>query len=345
MFNTVKKYFLPHQNNGHIPKLLNKSSLTVMFGLVIILFISSLGSSYIVNKTDFGASVLPAVLVDLTNEHRLSNNGKALKINPVLEQAALLKAKDMADNSYFAHTSPTGVTPWQWFSKAGYPFVYAGENLAINFSESVDVQQAWINSPTHNANLISNTFDETGIATYQGLYQGKETTFVVQFFGKTLKKQNKEIAQAKEAKIATIPEIKEEVQNNLSLPEVKGESIRRIVQAPVVIKTEPAIVLILDEPTLVIAKNIELVENTIDSDIQDTVPKYSSLVERILVNHSKNVQYLYLVFIILIYIALLFMIVVEFQIQHIKNIALAVLLLGFLGVLVYINSSFVLSFL
>jgi uncharacterized protein YkwD len=45
-----------------------------------------------------------------------------------------MKANDMATLSYFAHTSPSGLTPWHWFAKANYVFSYAGENLAIDFS-------------------------------------------------------------------------------------------------------------------------------------------------------------------------------------------------------------------
>ena len=38
----------------------------------------------------------------------------------------------MAKNEYFAHTSPTGITPWYWLSQVDYNFIYAGENLAVD---------------------------------------------------------------------------------------------------------------------------------------------------------------------------------------------------------------------
>lgn len=133
--------------------------------------------------TDIFSTILPGVLVSLANNDRLQNNTAALKINPLLEEAAALKAQDMAAKGYFDHTSPEGVTPWFWLEKVGYRFSGAGENLAINFSDSAQIENAWMNSPTHRANVLDKRFSEIGIATAKGMYQGRETVFVVQFFG------------------------------------------------------------------------------------------------------------------------------------------------------------------
>lgn len=92
----------------------------------------------------------------------------------------------MAEKSYFAHTSSDGVTPWHWFQEVDYPYLYAGENLAIHFTDSEDVIDAWMNSPTHRANILNTRFTEMGIATAQGSYQGRATIFVVQLFGTPL---------------------------------------------------------------------------------------------------------------------------------------------------------------
>jgi hypothetical protein len=89
----------------------------------------------------------------------------------------------MVANNYFAHTSPYGITPWHWFKEVGYTFRFAGENLAVNFLESRDVQQAWLNSPTHRANVLNPNFTEIGIATAYGTYKGANTAYVVELFG------------------------------------------------------------------------------------------------------------------------------------------------------------------
>jgi hypothetical protein len=94
----------------------------------------------------------------------------------------------MAQNGYFAHTSPEGKSPWYWFKQGGYVFNYAGENLAVDFSDSADVERAWMNSPTHRSNILNNKFTEIGVATAVGTLNGRQTTFVVQEFGTPARK-------------------------------------------------------------------------------------------------------------------------------------------------------------
>jgi hypothetical protein len=341
MIKTVKKYLVAHEGNNYKPHLLRERSITVLACIGLVLLCTSLGGSYVLNKTDFGASVLPAVLVDLTNNQRLANGGKALTVNPTLEKAALMKAKDMAENHYFAHTSPTGATPWGWFSKAGYQFSYAGENLAINFTESADVENAWIASPTHYANLISDKFDETGIATYQGTYQGQATTFVVQLFGRqpqarrTVTNPLISTANAEEQVNKATPE------KVAVVPEVKGESVKQ----PAIDPQEPAPVLVVEDKTFAVAKNMIETEPMQNGDSEPSiVPKYSTTAQRLLVNQSHYVQNIYFALIILIYLVLIGMIVTQVKYHHFKNIALAILLLCLLVALAYLNSSFILSF-
>ena len=42
---------------------------------------------------------------------------------------------------------------------------------------------AWMNSPTHRANIMNPRYEEIGIAVVDGLLNGIETTLVVQMFG------------------------------------------------------------------------------------------------------------------------------------------------------------------
>lgn len=138
---------------------------------------------YIVPKTGFFASVLPGVLVELVNASRQNNNLPSLRANPLLEEAARLKVQDMAQRGYFSHNTPDGKTPWYWLDLVGYSFGAAGENLAVNFYDSQDINNAWMLSPAHRANILNYGFTEIGIATAKGTYQGQETIFVVQYFG------------------------------------------------------------------------------------------------------------------------------------------------------------------
>jgi uncharacterized protein YkwD len=150
--------------------------------LILGVFSLSLVDTYLLRSTSL-AAVISATLVDLTNTDRGVDNLGGLTVSPLLTAAAQAKANDMATKGYFAHVSPDGLNSWYWFKQAGYTFIYAGENLAVDFSDSADVETAWMNSPTHRANILDGNFTQIGIATAQGTYQGHPTTFVVQMFG------------------------------------------------------------------------------------------------------------------------------------------------------------------
>ena len=90
----------------------------------------------------------------------------------------------MFGENYWAHNSPSGKTPWDFIIGAGYKYLYAGENLAKNFSDSDGVVQAWMESPSHRENLMRSQYDEIGFAIVNGRLEGEETTLVVQMFGK-----------------------------------------------------------------------------------------------------------------------------------------------------------------
>ena len=183
---TVKKYLIPSEENQYKPHLLRKASLAVIATLSVAIFALGVFQNTVFMKSDFLSAVISRVLVDLANENRVENNLNGLTSNPMLEEAARQKAEDMASKGYFAHNSPDGTTPWYWIKNAGYKFAYAGENLAVNFSDSEDVDKAWMNSPGHRANILHSKFTEIGIATARGEYKGKSTVFVVQMFGRPI---------------------------------------------------------------------------------------------------------------------------------------------------------------
>lgn len=153
------------------------------FGVLIVCVFALSGLQQLFLRSPNVAAVVSAILVDLANGDRTARSVGTLTVNPVLVAAAQAKANDMATYGYFSHISPQGVDPWHWFEQAGYTFTYAGENLAVDFSDSADVNTAWMNSPTHRENILNPNYTEIGIATAQGMYKGRLTTFVVQEFG------------------------------------------------------------------------------------------------------------------------------------------------------------------
>ena len=138
MFKVLRKYFIPNEKNEYKPHILRRASVTAISSIALLVFLFGLLHVNIIEKTNLLSAVISKTLVMLANNNRIANSLGYLVSNPLLERAAQMKADDMASKSYFAHVSPEGVNPWHWFTSAGYNFVYAGENLAINFSDSVD---------------------------------------------------------------------------------------------------------------------------------------------------------------------------------------------------------------
>ncbi len=213
----IVSHVVPTKQNGFIPRLLKAPALWAILGVGVALF----GFSHLLRTSSYlniNAEVYPATIVTLTNQDRTAAHLAPLSVSPILQAAANLKVQDMVRNNYFAHNSPTGISPWHWFEKAGYTFLYAGENLAVNFNDSGDVETAWLNSPTHRANVMSPHFTEIGIAIAQGVYKGTPTTYVVELFGMPATTRTNAI-------------------QNVQVPVVTNALSPKISQAPIVLST------------------------------------------------------------------------------------------------------------
>ena len=174
-------YLRSHRRDDDEPYVIGGAAGVLAF-LIVSFFAFAAVDGYLLRSGSL-AAVISSVLVDLANGDRSANAVGGLTPSPVLVRVAQAKANDMAAKSYFAHTSPEGKDPWYWFKQEGYAFIYAGENLAVDFSDSAMVESAWMNSPEHRANLLDGRYTEIGIATAQGTFEGHPTTFVVQVFG------------------------------------------------------------------------------------------------------------------------------------------------------------------
>ena len=202
MRKTIRKYFVPHEENGHAPHFLRAETLLVLIGLLLAAEVLFLAKVFVGGMPGgMFAEILPALLVEEANASRVAEGSMSLAPNPVLADAARRKAEDMAAKGYFAHTSPDGVTPWHWLGEAGYEFAAAGENLAVDFFDSKDVADAWMASPKHRANILSGEFTEIGIGLAAGKHEGKDAVFVVEFFGRPAPAVRIPIAVAAEAPV------------------------------------------------------------------------------------------------------------------------------------------------
>jgi hypothetical protein len=180
----LKNWFLPHEGNNHKAHLIKSYSLFLLCFVFTFLQISL--NLFLLSKPavlGFSANITPERVIDLTNKEREKQGLGSLKENKLLSEAARQKAADMFAFNYWAHISPSGRTPWTFFTDVGYRYQYAGENLARDFRDPESVVQAWMASPSHRENMANPKYQEVGVAVVDGSLQGVETTLVVQLFG------------------------------------------------------------------------------------------------------------------------------------------------------------------
>ncbi len=326
MFKWFKKYFVPHKVNNYRPHIFRGLSVFIILLTVFALFLVAVSGRFLVS-TDFTALVLPKVLVDYANKDRDAKNYSHLAINPVLEKAAQLKANDMAEKGYFAHKSPDGKTPWYWFKEAGYDFSYAGENLAVNFNDSVDVNTAWMNSPGHRDNIMNNNFSEVGIATADGMYKGRMTTFVVQLFGRPAKSVST-ISASKE--VPKVVSSKPQSSSNIGLGSNSSSVLSESTSTEVTSENGTTELFVSVEKTPV--------ATTVSPQI-----KYSSFIERILLSPERTLSFVYLFIALLVVIGLIFTVFVEFRAHNIRAVMLALGILFVIFGLLYIYKSIIIE--
>ncbi|SEB44881.1 CAP domain-containing protein [Paenibacillus sp. GP183] len=107
-------------------------------------------------------------VVSLVNKERANAGLSALSSDSALSSMALAKAKDMYNNNYFSHTSPTYGSPFAMMTAFGIKYSYAGENIAMGQRTPQEVMTAWMNSAGHRQNILSPNFAKIGVAYYNG---------------------------------------------------------------------------------------------------------------------------------------------------------------------------------
>lgn len=163
-----------YTEKGTIRRLFYDTSLSLIAGLITLCVIAG---------NVKGADMASSEVIRLVNDARTEAGLPILRESSLLSQAAMNKATDMIAHDYFSHVSPSGVEPWFWIRGVGYQYRAAGENLAINFTDASDQHNAWMKSPTHQANILSVGYQEIGVAVVKGKIDGNESIFTVEYFG------------------------------------------------------------------------------------------------------------------------------------------------------------------
>jgi uncharacterized protein YkwD len=176
---------IPQDSNSHRARLLQ-------LPIIVLLLFTFVLSQYGVHTVQepqilgFASQISTTEVIRLTNIKRNENGLSTLKENSELDVAAKAKGQDMLSKGYWAHVSPDGTQPWDFFKAVGYKYRYAGENLARDFSNPDAAVEAWMASPSHRENMLSDRYKEIGVAVVDGNLNGKDTTIIVQLFGTTL---------------------------------------------------------------------------------------------------------------------------------------------------------------
>lgn len=324
MFRFLKNWFVPHPGNSFEPHVLRVWPAFLVVAISIVFF----GAAQFVERSlthsgGFLAAVVSSVLVDLTNFDRAEEGLHGLAVNPVLVEAAQAKAYDMAAKGYFSHNSPDGKTPWYWLQEAGYSFSYAGENLAVFFGDSEDVERAWMESPSHRANILNSNFSEVGIATAEGFYQGQKTVFVVQMFGTP-------------STLRSVATIQSEVITDNETEQTEGAVGGQNIE---VVSSEPnipvsAVEVLHQDETFIAVKNDAPVAPS-----QHQVALQTTLFERLVASPQTALGYAYGVFAGIFALAIVLIIFLEMNVQRPKNIFLGLFVLFVVGALFFISHS------
>jgi len=137
------------------------STMAVILFLVFVL-VSSASSA-------FASDINEDNILRLINKERTYRGIPSLEVRDELRDASINKSSDMLTRNYFEHYA-FGLAPWDFITDAGYDYLYAGENLAMDFDTSEGMVRSWMQSTTHRNNILNPDFDETGIGVVKGEY-------------------------------------------------------------------------------------------------------------------------------------------------------------------------------
>lgn len=176
-------HFVPHQGNNYLPYALRHGALLVYSALLVGIKAALIAIAIIFPSASlYSFEISETSVLKLTNQARTAAGLSDVSINPLLRSAAQAKADDMLIRQYFSHEGPEGESPWAWLKRTGYRYKFAGENLAIHYSTAEALDQGWLASPSHRANILDKRFQEVGIGVARGKIEGYESMVVVQLF-------------------------------------------------------------------------------------------------------------------------------------------------------------------
>ena len=115
-------------------------------------------------------------LVQMLNSYRASHGLGTLATTTALANAAMTRSKEIT--VVFDHVRPNGSICFTVSSAV------SGENIAAGYENAQSFMNGWMNSPSHNANMLNGSFKAVGISVFAAKTAYGYTYFAVQNFGR-----------------------------------------------------------------------------------------------------------------------------------------------------------------
>ena len=146
-------------------------AVAALFAITSIFAFASPSRTFGWDNSSFSSSS-ESQLVSLTNRARASAGLPSLKVDSTLTSVARWRSKDMITRNYFSHSIPGYGKVWDKLHAINYCYKVAGENIGWNtYPDDVAtaaIQDMFMDSPGHRANIMGTAWDHIGVGAYKG---------------------------------------------------------------------------------------------------------------------------------------------------------------------------------
>lgn len=109
-------------------------------------------------------------IFDLTNVIRKRHGLNQLSWHSQTANVAYLHSKDMEENNYFSHVSPTYGSLAKRLENDDILFTLAGENIAAQYVDGIEAVEGWLNSKGHRKTLLEKDYTHLGVGVFDKFY-------------------------------------------------------------------------------------------------------------------------------------------------------------------------------
>ncbi len=103
-------------------------------------------------------------MLELCNQQRRANGKPDLTLNKTLCANAAVRAEEISRDDWFSHQRPDGT---MCFTAVTVDYMTCGENIAYGTRTASATVTAWMESPGHRANILSDEFTQAGFGCYE----------------------------------------------------------------------------------------------------------------------------------------------------------------------------------